>query len=137
MLAALDGFHGSVVQRLRPWAPKAPQLPSGSRTAVEEADIDVEPPALDLEEEASLDLQLPPAQTPAEPEVIVTAVAAALTNRDDAAVPASSGIEDESEAIELISWDSAQERLEHERSVYPETGADSRALNQLATYQPP
>lgn len=122
VLAALDGFYGSVVQRLRPWAPKAPQLPSGSRTAVEEAGIDVQPPQRDLEEEASLDLQPPPGEPSAEPEVILTAVEAALTNGDDGAVPASSGVEDEGEAIELVSWDSAQERLEHERSVYPETG---------------
>ena len=50
VLAALDGFYGTVVQQIRPWAAKAPQLPRSSKTAVEEAGIDIEPPIRDLQE---------------------------------------------------------------------------------------
>jgi hypothetical protein len=44
VLAALDGFYATVVQQLRPWSAKAPQLPRTARSAVEEAGIDIEPP---------------------------------------------------------------------------------------------
>jgi len=50
VLASLDGFYGAVVQQLQPWSAKAPQLPRSSKSAVEEAGIDIEPPPLDLEE---------------------------------------------------------------------------------------
>jgi hypothetical protein len=47
VLDAILGFYAEVVQGLRPWTPKAPQLPSG-RTAAEEAGIDIRPPEGDF-----------------------------------------------------------------------------------------
>jgi hypothetical protein len=47
VLAALDGFYGTVVQRVRPWTARAPQLPKGGRTAAEEAGLDITPPTED------------------------------------------------------------------------------------------
>jgi hypothetical protein len=58
VLAAIDGFYGTVVQQLRPWTPKAPQLPSSGRTSVSEVGIDVTPPPSEVED-ASVDDVLP------------------------------------------------------------------------------
>jgi hypothetical protein len=52
VLALTDSFYGDVVQQVRPWTAKAPQLPRSGRTAVEEAGIDTTPPAGDLTEDA-------------------------------------------------------------------------------------
>jgi hypothetical protein len=46
-----NGFYGDVVQQVRPWSAKAPQLPRSGKTAVEEAGINSTAPARDLEEE--------------------------------------------------------------------------------------
>lgn len=48
VLTAIDGFYGAVVQQLRPWAAKAPQLPRGGRSAAEEAGLELAPPPEDL-----------------------------------------------------------------------------------------
>lgn len=48
VLAAVDGFYGGVVQGLRPWRPKAPQLPKSGRSAAEDAGLDLSPPPGDL-----------------------------------------------------------------------------------------
>ena len=50
VLAAVDGFYSHVLQQLRPWSPKAPQLPKGGKQAVEEAGIDITPSDQDLQE---------------------------------------------------------------------------------------
>ena len=50
VLTAIDGFYHDVLQRLRPWVAKAPQLPKGGRTAAEEAGLEISPPPLDLAE---------------------------------------------------------------------------------------
>lgn len=117
VLAALDGFYGSVVQELRPWAAKAPQLPTKARTAVEEAGIDIAPPAKDLEEtDEDLDLQPSPPETESEPEAVVTGVEAAAAGETDSEPEDSTSNESESGPVELVSWDTAYDRLEHERS---------------------
>lgn len=51
VLAAVDGFYGSVVSQVRPWSAKAPQLPPGGRSAAEGAGLDLTPPPGDLIEE--------------------------------------------------------------------------------------
>ncbi len=48
VLGAIDGFYEDVVQRLRPWSAKAPQLPKGGKTAAEAAGIDLDPPPSDM-----------------------------------------------------------------------------------------
>lgn len=50
VLSAVEGFYKAVVQDLRPWIAKAPQLPADG-SAVEQAGIDVTPPPLDLQED--------------------------------------------------------------------------------------
>jgi hypothetical protein len=116
VLSAIDGFYGAVVQQLRPWAAKAPQLPKGGRTAAEEAGIDIEPPPRDLIEPTGSEPtgDLPP-ESPV-PEVVsdgVRAVSVQATDatRIDRSEVASPSLE------ELVSWDDAQDRLDHEREV--------------------
>lgn len=111
VLTAVDGFYEVVVQQLRPWAAKAPQLPAGGRTAAEEAGIDIEPPAGDLLEDDGAELTgaVPPVDA-APPEVVVEGVEAAV---DAAPEPAEAVVD--VEASEMVSWDGAQERLDHER----------------------
>lgn len=55
VLTALDDFYRSVVQQVRPWTAKAPQLPRSRQTAAEEAGINIEPPERDLLEVDDLD----------------------------------------------------------------------------------
>ena len=53
VLSSVAGFYEAVVQDLRPWVAKAPQLPPGGRSATEAAGIDTTPPPLDLAESSS------------------------------------------------------------------------------------
>ena len=123
VLASVDGFYGAVIQQLRPWTPKAPQLPAGGRTAAEEAGIDTSAPPKDLlEDDERAGTGLLPTETPA-PEVVTLGVAAAA----EAVADTSPGVEDTqgvdaqvSETDELVSWDAAHQRLDHEREL--ETG---------------
>src|SRR5205823_3836350 len=48
VLTAIDGFYDAVLQQVRPWSAKAPQLPQGTRSAAEQAGIDLRPPATDF-----------------------------------------------------------------------------------------
>lgn len=126
VLASVDGFYGGVVQQLRPWSPKAPQLSRSSRTAVEEAGIDIVPPPLDMQE-APEESSPPPAL---EDGVAADALADATVlnagsdagDADWAAGPSASeaptSVEiNEPAADEFVSWDSAHARLEHERDL--------------------
>lgn len=124
VLTSVDGFYELVIQELRPWAPKAPQLPGGGRTATEEAGIDTEPPERDLLENVDAELvsEVPPVNAPP-PAVVEQGVERAS---DDAVSEAAespavatlgggySGESDEA-PVQLVSWDSAQERLDNER----------------------
>jgi hypothetical protein len=123
VLAAVDGFYGAVVQQVRPWAAKAPQLPTGGRTAVEEAGIDVEPPAADLAEPAQ-----PWISGGAPPDAPAPAVIADITDDVHTAVDELADVDDrdrdELNAVthntdEFVSWDEAHERLDHERENDP------------------
>ena len=114
VLAAIDGFYGAVVQEVRPWTVKAPQLPKGDKTAVEQAGIDIEPPPGDLVEPAGPEVSggVPP-EAPT-PEIIEEGVEAGAQAADEAhegkvGVPASDVAEDE-----FVSWDAAQDRLDYE-----------------------
>ncbi len=136
VLAAIDGFYEVVVQQVRPWSPKAPQLPGGGRTATEEAGIDIEPPEQDLLEPSQPELtgDIPP-DVPG-PKAVADGVAAV----SDATIPVTTdpGADDETlesvvaptpaqvsgergevEDDEMVSWDAAQERLDHERATDP------------------
>lgn len=132
VLASIDGFYEGVVQQLRPWVARAPQLPGGGRTATEEAGIDIEPPPKDLLEASDDEVSggaPPDGEIPGE----VVAGVESATEADERA-PSFGSIGDRSEPVsvardpepaveEMVSWDSAQDRLDHERSV-AEDGRD-------------
>jgi hypothetical protein len=113
VLAAVDGFYGAVVQQVRPWSAKAPQLPKGGRTAAEEAGIDIEPPPGDLLDDPGPDFaaEVPPDTEP--PQAVEEGVAAGALSVEglDESQPVVETID------ELVSWDDAQDRLDHEREV--------------------
>ncbi len=87
VVAAIDGFYGEVVQKLRPWTAKAPQLPPGGKSAAESAGINTEPPQGDLVE------------------------ADELTNIG----PGDIAVAIDSPEHELVTWDAAHDRLDRER----------------------
>lgn len=104
VLAAIDGFYSTVVQQVRPWATRAPQLPKGSATVTDEAGIDLTPPPGDLTDDGD-GPGLDPGATRAETEATVSTGWLA-TNADEASGHADHGD---------VSWDTAQERLDRER----------------------
>jgi hypothetical protein len=115
VLASIDGFYELVLQQVRPWAPRAPQLPGGGRTATEEAGIDTTPPPGDLDDLGSIDdLGQAPPDEPA-----IDIVADAVT---EVAGDAGAGtLHEPSIGLhgvgELMTWDVAQARLDEERTV--------------------
>jgi hypothetical protein len=108
VLAALDGFYELVVQELRPWVARAPQLPTGGRTAAEEAGIDLEPPERDLLEEPD-EVSEASGEASGPPEVVVAAVDEAS---QDAPQPDAAAAQ---APFEMVSWDAAQDKLDQER----------------------
>jgi hypothetical protein len=118
VLVAVDGFYASVLQQLRPWTAKAPQLPKGGRSAAEEAGIDVSPPPQDLREEAGTPTAAPvPPEAPL-PAVVVEAAETANVSEPD-------GVGEPDLEPDVVTWDDAQDRLEHERSVAVEPALPS------------
>jgi hypothetical protein len=118
VLTAIDGFYAEVVQRLRPWAAKAPQLPESGRTAAEDAGLELSPPASDLADSSSDD-RGPEGrdELAAETEIEM------LEQLPESKFPAATTTSD---ADELIDWPDAQERLDHERAL--ETGETSPSV---------
>lgn len=93
ILSAADGFYESVLQGLRPWVPKAPQL-SKTGSAISEAGIDT---TVLPDEQARVD-----SVEDVEPIIDVNDAPADDSN----SIPESS---------ELVSWDDAEETIERER----------------------
>ena len=134
VLTAVDGFYEAVVQQMRPWTAKAPQFPAGGRTAAERAGLDVTPPSEDL-------VKQPAAGAPPEapvPEAVETGVGRAAEAVDargstvDSAEAERSGPADSPQAgrdeDELVSWNEAQERLDHERALETQ-GTDAEPVS--------
>jgi hypothetical protein len=96
VLTSIDGFYGAVVQQVRPWAAKAPQLPKGAQLAAEQAGIDVTPPPGDVAEREDSDHE-----TAQELEIDIENDVEPFT-----AEPA---------GAEVVSWAQAEQRLERER----------------------
>lgn len=103
---------------------KAPQLPRTSRTAVEEAGIDIEPPPLDLEEDEGAEPEPSPPDTSAPPAEVEVGAAESVDAIDEARAepPASSTSHTDApthelENDEMVSWDQAHDRLDHERNL--------------------
>jgi hypothetical protein len=117
VLASIDGFYEVVLQQLRPWVAKAPQLPTGGRTAAEEAGIEVSPPPLDLREPAEPEVTTyPPDEIHAQDQL--SEAVASVTNEDTGDLEVDASVAPTSEP-EYVSWERAQERLDHERNEDP------------------
>jgi hypothetical protein len=115
VLAAIDGFYAAVVQQLRPWAPKAPQLPRSARTAAEEAGLDLTPPPGDIIEELGIDPPGPGDDHESEADLagsILDTVEAPAFTPIEVTVAADSADDDD-----MVSWAGAEDRLEHERAI--------------------
>jgi hypothetical protein len=120
VLTAVDGFYEAVIQELRAWTAKAPQLPSGSKTAAEEAGIDIEPPIHDLLEpaDASVSGHAPP-EAPL-PEPLLTGASGGNGDELLDGWPDRSGAapsDPDLSVDEYVEWHAAQSRLDHERDV--------------------
>jgi len=106
VLASVDGFYGAVVQQVRPWAAKAPQLPKTGRTAAEEAGLDITPPPRDLVEEG----------VEIEPEDVAPGGGLDLEAGREAPRldEATAAVDSEDETVR---WEVAEERIDRERSL--------------------
>jgi len=103
ILTAIDGFYDAVLQQVRPWSAKPPQLPQGTQSAAEQAGIDLRPPATDLGEDVD-DADDIASSVEAEVEVAWDEVAVGAATKEG-------GFDDD----EFVQWDKAQERLDRER----------------------
>ena len=116
VLSSFAGFYETVVQDLRPWVPKAPQLPSGGRSAAEAAGIDTTPPASDLEDTT----EWTEAEDPADDTFELSDDAATSTSHwetestrdleDNSSYASDASGEDASSNGSLMTWDSLSER---------------------------
>jgi hypothetical protein len=113
VLASIDGFYEAVVQQLRPWTARAPQLPRGQRTAAEEAGLELAPPPRDLQEQAASELLTPPEEE--QPPNVVEHAVAEADSPADAVAEVTNSLEPVRDGP-LVSWDEAQDRLDRERS---------------------
>lgn len=115
VLSAIDGFYEEVVQTLRPWTPKAPQLPRSGRSAAEVAGIDTTPPSADLND--SID-----EETVSTPDTTDVPEEAAASPDVDAAQPSTPP---PPPALTMVMWDRASDRLDREREHTAEQRQDS------------
>lgn len=116
VLAAVDGFYEAVVQQMRPWVARAPQLPAGGRPATEEAGIDITPPPQDLAEDTG-DLSGGPPDDEDLPAIAVDPLAFAADDVETSAPTVEASGTAEPAPDELMSWDEAHDRLDSERSM--------------------
>lgn len=122
VLAAVDGFYEAVAQKITPWTARAPQLPKGGRTAAEGSGLDLEPPPLDFieDDEVANPDESPGGQVA---DVVVETIEQAMADSHDAVQPPPV---DATPSDQMVSWESAQDRLDHERRsdlpVFPSTG---------------
>jgi hypothetical protein len=98
ILSAADGFYESVLQGLRPWVPKAPQL-SKSGSAISEAGIDT---TVLPDEQAHVD-----SIEDVEPSIDANGAPADESNATN-----------EEDSAELVSWNDAEETIEREREQF-------------------
>ncbi len=115
VLAAIDGFYAEVLQQVRAWTPRAPQLPKSGRSAAEDAGLDLAPPASDLEEATEGALTQDLENT----ERLADELEDAPNDKADKADSADKRADDEKQhdaETPLVTWDGAHDRLDHERS---------------------
>jgi hypothetical protein len=146
VLAALDGFYGSVVQQVRPWTARAPQLPKGGRTAAEEAGLDITSPPEDRAEDLeSVDKEMdgvPAGAPPPEPVLEGVDAAQAASSEleptdDNVAMPEALAATGDELAEELVTWSDAEDRLEHERHLEQTPDASLAPGNPVRRRSPP
>jgi len=111
VLAGVDGTYECVVQALRPWTAKAPQLPKGSKSAAEEAGIDTTPPPSDLTEGAPTELVgQPDAPIRDDLSAVAASPPSVLLPLPDPDAPVHTP-----PPPPMVEWGGANERLERER----------------------
>lgn len=113
VVTTVDGFYAAVVQGLRPWAPKAPQLPKSGKIAAEEAGINITPPSGDIVEELGIEPPEPGDAHDADDEVAAALEAAEAPLRTPLDEPSTARSGDD----ELIAFTGAEDRLERERDL--------------------
>ena len=116
VLSAVDGFYEVVGQTVRPWAPKAPQLPRSGKSAAEDAGIDTTPPPADLADDVEPELVTTP-----EKADVPTEVAAEVSATEEVAT----GTPPPPPPLTMVMWDRASERLDREREHVAEQRSDS------------
>lgn len=110
VLAAIDGFYAAIVQQLRPWAAKAPQLPRSGKPAAEDAGLELKPPPGDVIEEVGVEPPEPGDANDSDDELVSAALetaSAPLRQPIDPPETTDSDGED-------ITWSGAEDRLERE-----------------------
>lgn len=132
VLAAIDGFYATVLQNLRSWVPRAPQLPQGQQTAAESAGLDLTAPPTDLVEEAdgesvSAEEALDEVREHTDSDAgFETPSAAGPDAAGEEPPPAAIGADEDDfqpaspqlqAGEELMAWDAAHDRLDREREV--------------------
>ncbi len=111
VLATIDGFYGTVVQQVRTWIRRAPQLPPGTETAVQRAGIDV---VLPFTQHMEGEEDTPDAAPGTSDE------RSGSGDTSEPTVLALGGREDEP----VVEWDVANERLRQERMHQPASNTD-------------
>lgn len=111
VLGAIDGFYETVLQALRPWVPKAPQLPK-SGSAVADAGIDTTVlPEEQLTERVADELFTEQSDSPADGPIDEASLPGTSENGFDTAAS------EASDEDELVSWDSQEENVIEERNA--------------------
>lgn len=141
ILSSVAGFYEAVVQDLRPWIAKAPQLPTSGRSATEAAGIDITPPPLDLVEDRSGPqpdrksgsedaTQLLSNELVETVEAAVSEKSAKTDNDNDPSQVTESEVEGPSPYGgdgDLLEWSSVAEREESERDGPPDDSDERRS----------
>lgn len=112
VLASIDGFYESIVQVLRPWTAKAPQLPASGKSAAEESGIDTTTTSDDVVDVTPfID---PDAQDePDLPDELVADIREDVETIEWAAATPPPYVP----PGDLVTWEAAEDRIERERLV--------------------
>lgn len=116
VLAALDGFYEVVLQGLRPWIAKAPQLPK-SGSAIADAGIDTTVLPDEQAVDAGAEIEAAVIADDVEPQADHLPEATEPVASDVAEVDPHAGSTAVASTDELVTWDSQARELEHERST--------------------
>ncbi len=112
VLSAIDGFYGSILQVIRPWVPKPPQLPKPG-SAVSDTAAEARLSTTEIDELAASDQYVVAGSSEAEhaDQSILPLPLPAVDTRADLEAP-------------LVSWDDQLDELAEERQVIEQETAD-------------